>query len=40
MLIQPLHILVYKDLSLELMLSNLIIKYFRFSEQFLIYMRI
>jgi hypothetical protein len=40
MLIQPLHILMYKDLSLEHMLGHKIIRYFSFSEQFLIYMRI
>ena len=42
LLIYPLHLQrnTYKDPSLELMPSNLTIRYFRFLELFLIYMRI
>jgi hypothetical protein len=42
LLIHPLHIQqnTYKDLSLELVPSNLTIRYFRFLELFLTYMRI
>jgi hypothetical protein len=42
LLIHPLHLQrnTYKDLSLELVPSNLTIRYFRFLELFLTYMRI